>query len=73
MAAIFQTTFSNAFFLNENIWISIKISVKFVLMGPINNISAFRLWLNAEQVTSHYLNQLWLITDAYMRHSASMS
>ena len=27
-------------FLNENIWISIKISLKFVPKGPINNISA---------------------------------
>ena len=34
-----QTTFSNVFF-NGNIWISIKISLKFVPKGPINNISA---------------------------------
>ena len=27
-------------FLNDNIWISIEISLKFVLKGPINNISA---------------------------------
>ena len=27
-------------FLNENVWISIKISLKFVLRGPINNIPA---------------------------------
>ena len=27
-------------FLNENVWIPIKISMKFVLKGPINNISA---------------------------------
>ena len=27
-------------FLNENIWIAIKISLKFVPKGPINNISA---------------------------------
>ena len=27
-------------FLNENVWISIKISLKFVPMGQINNISA---------------------------------
>ena len=37
MAAISQTMFSNAFFLNENIRISIKISLKFVPKGPINN------------------------------------
>ena len=28
-------------FLNENVWISIKISLKFVPWGPINNIPAF--------------------------------
>ena len=27
-------------FLNENAWISIKISLKFILQGPINNIPA---------------------------------
>ena len=27
-------------FLNENVWISIKISLKFVPKGPINNIPA---------------------------------
>ena len=37
MAAISQTTLSNAFFLNENVRISIKISLKFVPKGPINN------------------------------------
>ena len=36
MAAIFQRTFINAFFFNENAWISIKISLKFVPKGPIN-------------------------------------
>ena len=38
MAAIFQTTFSNGFSGNENVWISINISLKFVPRGPINNI-----------------------------------
>ena len=38
MAAIFQTTFSNAFSWMLNVKISIKISLKFVLKGPINNI-----------------------------------
>ena len=36
----FRTTFSNAFSLNENVWISIKISLKFVPKGPISNIPA---------------------------------
>ena len=35
MAAIFQ-----CIFLNENVWILIKISLKFVPEGPINSIQA---------------------------------
>ena len=37
MDAIFQMTFTN---LNENVWISIEISLKFVPKGPIDNIPA---------------------------------
>ena len=40
MATISQTTFSNAIFLNENAWISIAISLKFVTKGPIIKIPA---------------------------------
>ena len=40
MADIFQTTFSNAFFFNENFSIAVKISLKFVPSGTINNIPA---------------------------------
>ena len=42
--------------LNENVWISIKISLKFAPKGPINNIPS----LATSQATSHYLNQWWL-------------
>ena len=38
MAIISQTTFSNAFFLNENVWLSLKISLKFVPEFRIENI-----------------------------------
>ena len=38
MAAIFQTTFSNAFSLMKMYEFSIKISLKFVPKVPINNI-----------------------------------
>ena len=41
MDAISQTTFSNASFFNENEWISLQISLKFVLKGTINNIPAW--------------------------------
>ena len=34
------TTFRKRIFFNENVWISIKISLKFVPKGPINNIPA---------------------------------
>ena len=40
MAAIFQTTFSNAFFFYENVLISIKISLKVVPKDQINNSPA---------------------------------
>ena len=40
MDAISQTTFSSAFSWNENFWISIKMSLKFVPKGPNNNIRA---------------------------------
>ena len=37
MAAILQMTFSDAFFMNEKFCILIKISLKFVPKGPIDN------------------------------------
>ena len=40
MAFNSQMTFSNAFLPNENVWLSIKISLKFVPHDPINNIPA---------------------------------
>ena len=49
-------------FFNENVWISIQISLKFVPKGPINNIPHWvRLWLDAGRATSHYLNKWWLV------------
>ena len=50
--------------------ISLKISLKFVLKGPINNIPAFIQKIpGAGQVTSHYLNQWWFV---YLRIYASL-
>ena len=40
MAAIFPDDIFKSIFLNENIWISVKSSLKFVSKGPINNIPA---------------------------------
>ena len=46
--------------LNENIWILIEISLKFVPKSPINNYSSIGLD-NGIQATSHDLNQWWLV------------
>ena len=40
MDAISQTTFFKCTFVNENVRISIEISLKFVPKGPVNNIPA---------------------------------
>ena len=40
MDGISQTTFSDAFSRMKNMWISLKIPLKFVPKGPINNIPA---------------------------------
>ena len=56
--------------------ILIRISLKFVPKGPViltirNNW--FRYWLNAEQATSHYLNQCWPTLIARFRgHSLKL-
>ena len=73
MAAIFLMTFSNV--LNENINISIKISLKFVPNDPINNIAAsvqIMAWCRpGDKPLSEPM--MTYSTDAYMRHLASMS
>ena len=61
-------------FLNENVWIPIKISLKFVPNGPINNISALvqiMAWRRTgdKPLSETMMNQF---NDTYMRHSASM-
>ena len=47
-------------FLNENVWILIKILLKFVPKGPIKNIPGL-VQIMAWRRPSHYLNQWWLI------------
>ena len=57
-------------FLNENVWISLNISLKYILKVPFNNIPTLvQIWLGADQATNHYLNQWWLI---YCRIYASL-
>ena len=55
MATKFADDIFKCIFLNENVWIEIKISLKFVPKGTINNIPMF----GTDQATSHYLNQWW--------------
>ena len=52
-------------FLNENVWISIAISLKFIPKGQINNIPA----LVHIMAWPYYLNQWWLV---YYRIYASL-
>ena len=50
-------------FLNENVWIWCKISLRFIPKDPINNISALVQimdWCPTKQATSHYLEQWYL-------------
>ena len=61
-------------FFNENMYFSIKISLKFVPKGSIDNIPALvqilaRRWLGDKPLSEPMMAQF---TDAYMRHSAEM-
>ena len=63
-------------FLNENIWISIKISLKYVPKDPINNIRALVQIMAWRRTGDKPLTEpmiIRLLHGAYMRHSASMS
>ena len=62
-------------FLNENILILTKISLKFVPRGPIYNIPALVLIMVWRRPGDKPLSEPMMVlsTDAYMRHSASMS
>ena len=61
-------------FLNENVWIPIKISLKPVPKGPINNIPALVQIMAWRRTGDKPLSEpiLTQFNDAYMRHSASM-
>ena len=75
MAAIFQDDIFKCIFLNENVKISIKISLKFVPKSPINNIPALvqiMAWLRTgDKPSSEPMRTQF--NDAFMRHSASVS
>ena len=65
MDAFFADDTFKRIFLNENTWISLKISMKFVPEVRIKNIPA----LVQIMATSHYLEQWWLV---YWRIYASL-
>ena len=56
----FEDNIFKCIFLNQNVWIPIEISLKSVPKGPINNMA----WRRPGDKQ---------FSDAYMRHSASMS
>ena len=61
-------------FLNENFWISNKISLKYVPWGIIDNMAALvqvMAWYTASNKPLSEPVMLYL-TDAYMRHSAEV-
>ena len=62
-------------FFNENIWILIIISLKFVPKGPIGNKSPLVQVMAWRRPGDKPLSdpKMALFTDVYMRHSASLS
>ena len=61
-------------FVNENIWILIKVSLNFVPYGKINNISALVQIMAWRRPSDKPLSEPMMaeFTDACMRHSVSM-
>ena len=58
----FTDDFFKGMFLNEKVWILIKISLNFVPKGSINKILALvQIMVWHLPVRSHYLNQCWLV------------
>ena len=73
MAALSQTTLSNAFSWMKMFEFRLKLHWSLSLRVQLTIFQHWlRYWLGADQATSHYLSQWWL-DYAYMHHSASMS
>ena len=70
MAAISQTTLSNAFSWMKMLEFRLRFHWSLLLRVQLTIIQHwFRYWLGASQATSHYLNQWWLV---YWRIYASL-
>ena len=69
MDAIFK-----CIFFNENVWISIKISLEFVLKGPIDSNPALVQIMAWCRIGDKPLSEPMMdyVSDAYMRHLASI-
>ena len=70
MAANLADSIFNRIFLNENVWILIEISLKFVPKGPIDNMQALLRVMAWHRVGYKPLPETMLnqFIDAYMRH-----
>ena len=68
MADIFQTTFLKCISLNEYTWIYIKISLKIVAKGQINNIPSLVQIMAWRQLSDKPLSEPMMVEsiDAYM-------
>ena len=64
--------FFQSIFFNENVWILIKISLKFVPMGPVNNTKSFVETMAWRQAGNKPLSQP-MMGSLLMHHSASVS
>ena len=72
----FPNSIFKCIFLNQNLWISINISLKFVSHGPIDSIPALVQIMAWRRPGDKPLSEpmvVSLLTYIYMRHSASMS
>ena len=70
IAAILKATIFRCIFLDENVWISNKISPNMFIGVQLTIFKHwFRLWLGTDHDTSNYLNQWWLV---YWRIYASL-
>ena len=74
LAAILEDIFK-CNLLDENVWISIEISLNFVPEGPINNIPALVQIMARRRPGDKPLSEAMLtqFTDAYMRHLGEMT
>ena len=70
MAAILADNIFKCIFLNENVWISLKISLKFAPEVRINNIPALVQIMAWRRTGDKPLSEPMLsrFTDAFMRH-----